>query len=430
MNGHFGGGKGTLANPYLIEDIWDFDNIRHFPNKSFKLTKNINFATPPFNDGFLPIAHFEGQLDGDGHKLMNVYINKSNMDNVGIFSLVDFALTNYQDVSIRPHICNLVIENANVIGGKSSAGILIGAMNYHYNWGVANYGEYLNNIYVSGTVSGYNYNGALIGYLYFEHDNWQNTFAKNIQCNVVLKPQLNLTYNSPLFGYIKSNEQSYINTIELIKDSFIEASIDDSLVTLSMNNCSSHVNSNAGQNDTYHYRCNNVILNQDKWNGKHSTYINEMTYADICLAYKMSGFKSNITDINKWYLRYNIAPQLLELNNNLYFVSANNKFYTYDSDKDLFNQVYIFDYEQAVANKGITNLSDLSVNFFKSAHKTFGDSYKIVNIIDKNNGVILNNDTEIVLTRDATKDYDSKYVYRKKVSFSTITGDIDSIVDE
>lgn len=429
MNGYFGGGKGTFANPYLIEDVWDFDNIRNYPNKSFKLTKNINFATPPFDSGFLPIAHFEGQLDGDGHKLLNVYINKSNMDNVGIISLVDFSTSTYQDASVKPHIWNLVIENANVVGSKNIAGILIGRMNYQYTLG-ANYGEYLNNIYVSGTVSGYNYNGGLIGYLNLDHNNIQNTFAKNIQTNIILKPQLNLTYNSPVFGYTAIGNSTYVNTVELLKDAFIEAKIDDSAVTLSLNNCNSNVNSNAPQNDSYHFKFTNTVLNQDKWNGKHSTYITEMTYSDICLAYKMSNFKSNIVDIAKWYFRYNIAPQLECLNNNLYFILANGKYYTYDSNKKIFTQVYIYDYEQANANVGITNLNTLTDSFFKLAHTTFGDSYKIVNIIDKNNGVVLNSDNEIILARDSQNDYDGKFIYRKKVDFTTINGDINSIVDE
>ena len=76
MNGKFGGGKGTYDNPYLIEDIYDFNNIRIAPNKSYKLINNIDFSIPPFNLNFLPISNFSGQLDGNGFKLLNVYIHK------------------------------------------------------------------------------------------------------------------------------------------------------------------------------------------------------------------------------------------------------------------------------------------------------------------------------------------------------------------
>ena len=188
MNGKFYGGKGTYDNPYLIEDIYDFNNIRIHPNKSYKLINNIDFSTPPFDKNFLPIPNFTGQLDGNGYKLQNVYIHYPNMDNVGIFSKMDI-ITNQYDENHRPYIKNLIVENADILGG-SNVGILIGYLNYYYR-SSHNFMTYLDNVYVSGKLQGTKYLGSIIGWMYFEHNNYNNTFAKNIQISTKLTPTTN-----------------------------------------------------------------------------------------------------------------------------------------------------------------------------------------------------------------------------------------------
>ena len=102
MNGKFSGGKGTYDNPYIIEDIYDFNNIRLYPTKSYKLNNNIDFSTPPFNKGFLPIPNFTGQLDGNGYKLLNIYINQPKNNDVGLFQSIDFYTNSYATKDVAP----------------------------------------------------------------------------------------------------------------------------------------------------------------------------------------------------------------------------------------------------------------------------------------------------------------------------------------
>ena len=40
-NGKFGGGDGSVAKPFLVEDAADLDAIRTKPTFQFKMTKNM-----------------------------------------------------------------------------------------------------------------------------------------------------------------------------------------------------------------------------------------------------------------------------------------------------------------------------------------------------------------------------------------------------
>ena len=130
------------------------------------------------------------------------------MDNVGIFSKMDI-ITNQYDENHRPYIKNLIVENADILGG-SNVGILIGYLNYYYRNNSHNFMTYLDNIYVSGKLQGTKYLGSIIGGMYFEHNNYNNTFAKNIQISTKLTPTTNDSFNASFIGYITNK----VNKIE------------------------------------------------------------------------------------------------------------------------------------------------------------------------------------------------------------------------
>lgn len=68
---------------------------------------------------FFPIGTtrtpFIGKLDGKGHKISNLSINKKNTDYVGLFGVI------YKNIKIQ----NLTLENVNILGGDY-VGALIG----------------------------------------------------------------------------------------------------------------------------------------------------------------------------------------------------------------------------------------------------------------------------------------------------------------
>lgn len=82
--------------------------------------------------GFLPLAGFAGVLDGLGHRVSNLYINRSSADGIGLFG----------STTAEARISNLGVVNANV-SGTQSTGILVGK----------NLGNIVN-AYSTGTLNG------------------------------------------------------------------------------------------------------------------------------------------------------------------------------------------------------------------------------------------------------------------------------------
>lgn len=143
-NGKFAGGDGTIASPYLIEDVLDLDAIRKNLTASYKIIKDIDLNVAPFNtgSGWSPIVNFAGRLDGKGQAIKNIFIARLEAQQ-GLFGTTNNAV-----------VKNLGIENAN-ISGANSVGCLIGQCDI--NTTVAN-------CYSTGQVKGSQYYiGGLIG---------------------------------------------------------------------------------------------------------------------------------------------------------------------------------------------------------------------------------------------------------------------------
>jgi hypothetical protein len=148
-------GNGSYANPYRIENL---SNLRWLSEDStlwkyhFVQVTDINAAeTRYWNDGagFSPIGNenvqFTGSYNGKGHRIDSLFINRSDLENVGLFG-------NVNGVSDSSRIDSLGVTNAE-ISGKTYVGVLAG--------GVA--GFTISISYSSGKVSGEEYVGGLIG---------------------------------------------------------------------------------------------------------------------------------------------------------------------------------------------------------------------------------------------------------------------------
>lgn len=151
--GCISGGAGTAHDPIVICTPEDLDHIRNNLEAYYVLGQDIDLGVYPYNNdsGWEPIGgiefntRFKGSLDGAGHKILNLYINKRNNDYVGLFG--------WQDSSTDPNrgiIKNLGLENINVIGHDNVGGL-------------AGVGNIIRNCYSTGSVSGNNYVGGLIG---------------------------------------------------------------------------------------------------------------------------------------------------------------------------------------------------------------------------------------------------------------------------
>lgn len=146
-NGLFAGGNGSMNNPYLIEDAFDLDAIRKNVTASYKLIKSIDL-TPILSDtdatGWIPIPAFRGVLDGNGHTIRNLFINRNGADQ-GLFN------------SLRGgRVYSLGLVNAYVSGGtQNNIGLIAGRM--------LTLECLIENCFVMGTLIGTSYVGGIVG---------------------------------------------------------------------------------------------------------------------------------------------------------------------------------------------------------------------------------------------------------------------------
>ena len=158
-NGIFGGGNGSPATPYIIEDAADLNAVRNDLTAHYKLANDINLTEYIVQNysstGWLPIGdnytdnkntRFTGSFNGDGHKITGLQINRSvfgiNIDYAGLFGYAT-------DATIE----SLGIENCDITGSYAVGGLV----GYNYN-------STIQNCYATGRVNGNSYVGGLVGY--------------------------------------------------------------------------------------------------------------------------------------------------------------------------------------------------------------------------------------------------------------------------
>ncbi|MFA5746115.1 MAG: GLUG motif-containing protein [archaeon] len=157
------GGTGTLVDPIIICDASDLNNIRNDLDANYVLGKDIDlysFSRIDVN-GWLPINSFTGSFNGNDYVVSNLYINRPGTDYVGLFGSINGYLS-YDDeicncsITTGATIQNLGLENVDVIGGEFVGGFA-GSVAYLI----------IDNIYVTGEVSGVNNVGGFSGYISF-----------------------------------------------------------------------------------------------------------------------------------------------------------------------------------------------------------------------------------------------------------------------
>ncbi|PKN12190.1 MAG: hypothetical protein CVU69_08310 [Deltaproteobacteria bacterium HGW-Deltaproteobacteria-4] len=90
-SGPFAGGDGSADAPYQIATAEQLDAVRSHLDKHFILIVDIDLGVAPYNagEGWEPIgvsgAPFTGSLDGKGHAIANLFINRPAQDHIGLF---------------------------------------------------------------------------------------------------------------------------------------------------------------------------------------------------------------------------------------------------------------------------------------------------------------------------------------------------------
>lgn len=136
-NGLFGGGDGSVNNPYFVEDAQDLNSVRNYSGKYFRQVTDIDLSSYA---NWLPITS-DNHYNGNGYKIINLKINRPTENYIGLFS-------SYGNLSY----INLV--NCDVTGNMYVGG-LVGM--YQKSNGT------IHNCQVSGHVKGYAHVGLLVG---------------------------------------------------------------------------------------------------------------------------------------------------------------------------------------------------------------------------------------------------------------------------
>ncbi len=165
-------GAGTPADPYQVASLanlyWIASNVDNWGGHYIQMNDIDASGTASwFNgtgatvSGWLPVGDnttaFQGSYDGNGKKITSLFINRPNTDDVGFIKWTRGA-----DIS------NLQILSANVTGGNQT-GIIAGRT-------VDLSGNSIQNCGVSGSVTGQNHTGGLVGdNTYTLTDNYSRT---------------------------------------------------------------------------------------------------------------------------------------------------------------------------------------------------------------------------------------------------------------
>ena len=176
-------GAGRSAdNPYLISNLanlrWLSETVSawgtYTNNFFYKQTANIDATeTVSWNEGagFSPIGgmqsetslrRFVSHFDGSGYVISNLYINRPNLDRVGLFGLAGHTVFK-----------NIILENVNITGNENVGG-LFGALTPNFE----NAETILSNSSVTGVVKGNIHVGGVAGWIFHNTTKVYNNYAK------------------------------------------------------------------------------------------------------------------------------------------------------------------------------------------------------------------------------------------------------------
>jgi hypothetical protein len=146
-----GYGDGSAENPYQVRSVDDLHDIRNLLDKHYRLMFDLDVSV---KGNWEPIGTaggpFTGTFDGNNKTIRGLYINRPEESGVGLFGYISNA-----------EIDALTIESSGVTG-KNPVGILVGR----------SVGSLIRNCHVKGTVTGEGSVGGLIGYTEYGSAYW------------------------------------------------------------------------------------------------------------------------------------------------------------------------------------------------------------------------------------------------------------------
>ena len=133
-NAQFAGGTGTEEDPYVIETAAQLNEMRNYlDGNHFRLNADIDLtdwlAQNSADNGWEPVganpdAGITGSFDGNGHVISGFYINRPELENVGLFGCVKSS------GKFGVKRLGLIVADGKEVRGLNNVGGIIGQVPY------------------------------------------------------------------------------------------------------------------------------------------------------------------------------------------------------------------------------------------------------------------------------------------------------------
>ena len=200
-----GTGSGTADDPYRIYNMDQLNQVRNFHDgEYFSLETDLDMAdwiaeNNPV-EGWQPM-NARVNFDGNGYTISNMWINRPNTNNVGLFGYItseNSSITNLHLINVkingRNHVGGIagiirsgfMIENCSVqgtiIGNEGMGGIISEAITYNKGSETA-----IEKCYFQGVIMGKNTIGGILGHVYGYSDYYTNINISNCGTDCIIK---------------------------------------------------------------------------------------------------------------------------------------------------------------------------------------------------------------------------------------------------
>jgi hypothetical protein len=180
--GPFTGGNGTAEDPYQIADWYRLDDVRNYLSSYFILINDLDSGSIGYTElasvtahegkGWQPIAvndTFVGGFDGQGYDICDLFINRPDESQVGLFGVLGDAGT-IENVGVNGNVTGdsnvggLVGKNEGTVSSSYATGRVIGTTNVGGLAGFDFNGSNVTDSYAASNVTGDSNVGGLVGW--------------------------------------------------------------------------------------------------------------------------------------------------------------------------------------------------------------------------------------------------------------------------
>ena len=183
-------GQYSITTLEEFEQFAEMSRAAKIQGGEFVLGADIDLSSYSAGEGFIPIAaginssaDFKCEFNGNGHTISNLYINRPDTDNVGLFSIMcdvkNLCLTNvdviggkYTGALMGYTFSNSQVSNCYIASGSVKGTTCVGGLGGRFS-GING----ILNCYSDGEVSGETKAGGLLGETYLPNGSVINSFS-------------------------------------------------------------------------------------------------------------------------------------------------------------------------------------------------------------------------------------------------------------